>query len=283
LEHDLTELLRSLVGSDCDDILVIGSEGREFPRYEQYGDPRVRTLVGPHPLSAKRNVALEAATGDILAYLDDDAVVSQGWCNAVRAGFQDPGVGIVTGPSMLGPQASLWKRAAQLAMAGTPYSRRRYMFDRPGYVEWHDVIGANVAFRRTALRDAGGCPSQFLAQGDDMAMAFNVTRRGWKVFYAPDAFVYHEPHAFLRQVVQIHRYGRAAVRLRRAGIRHPRVDPAYALFVPAWILFACAYVFGTLKEWLIADYDIRLRRALGRGGRRKPPGRAAQAQEPGQK
>ncbi|MCX7591312.1 MAG: hypothetical protein N2255_06755, partial [Kiritimatiellae bacterium] len=94
----------------------------------------------------------------------------------------------------------------------------------------------------------GGCPAQFLAQGDDIAMAHLMTRAGWKVLYDPNMYVYHKPHTFWRQIVQVYRFGRAAKRLERAGLGHPRKDAAYYLFLPVYFLFALSYILGMLRE-----------------------------------
>ena len=248
--HDLTPLLHSLIQTDCEEILVVGTEGLTFPPHDYFNDPRVRTLFAPYPLNAKRNLALREATGDLIAFVDDDAVLSPQWHQAIRSGFDSEKVGIVTGPSLLPPGASLWQRTAQLAMASSPYSQRRYNPYQEGVVDWYNVIGANFAFRKEALLEVGGCPEEFLAQGDDMAMAHNVSQKGWLVFYTPEGCVYHPPHSFWRQVVQIHRFGRAAKRLKRAGIVHPKRDPAYIGYIPVLMLFALVYVLGEWKETL---------------------------------
>jgi len=249
--QDLTQLLDSLILTDCEEILIVGTEGHSFPEYTHFKDSRVRQLFAPYPLNAKRNLALREAKGDFIAFVDDDAVLGPQWHEAIRKGFDSKKVGIVTGPSLLPPEASLWQRTAQLAMASSPYSQRRYNPYQEGIVDWYNVIGANFAFRKKVLSEAGGCPEEFLAQGDDMAMAHNVSKMNWLVYYSPTAFVYHPPHSFWRQVVQIHRFGRAAKRLKRAGIVHPKRDIAYVWYIPVLVLFAFVYVMGEWKEAII--------------------------------
>jgi glycosyltransferase involved in cell wall biosynthesis len=259
---DLTDLLKGLVKTDCDEILLIGTQGCNFLINCYFYDPKVRILYAPYALNAKRNVALREAKGDIIAFVDDDAKIPPTWIQSIREGFSAETVGIVTGPSLLPPNATLWLRTAQLAMASSPYSIRRYNPFEEGIVDWYNVIGANFAFRKNALTEAGGCPEQFLAQGDDMAMAHNVTTKGWLVYYSPRAFVYHPPHSFWRQVIQIQRFGRAAKRLKRAGIVHPKRDPAYYLYIPVLVLFSLSYVFGEIKETFLRDTDIRAKAFL---------------------
>lgn len=264
MRHDLTKLLESLVHTDCDEILIIGTQGCCFIWNEYFKDSRVRTLYAPYPLNAKRNVAIKEAKCDIIAFVDDDAIVSPNWVGAIRDGFVSDSVGIVTGPSLLPLNATLWQRTAQLAMGSSPYSQRRYNTFQAAIVDWHNVIGASFAFRKCAVSSAGICPEEFLAQGDDMAMAHSVAAKGWTVYYSPLVCVYHPPHSFWRQVMQVHKFGRAAKRLKRAGIVHPKWDNAYYFYIPVLILFALSYVLGELKETLIRDYDIKAQKFIRR-------------------
>ena len=251
MQRDLNPLVARLLNTACDEILIVGTEGRSFHSNPPPANPRIRTAYTRHDLASKRNKAIAEASGDILAVVDDDALIADSWYAALLTAFADASVGAATGPSVLPGDATGWERAAQYAMAATPYSQKRYTFAKKGYAEWYDVIGANLAFRREALAAAGGCPTQFLAQGDDLAMAHAMVRAGWRVMYDPDMFVYHKPHPPWRQVVQIYRFGRAARRLAAAGLGHPRKDSAYYWFLPVYVLFGVAYFLGMLRETLL--------------------------------
>ena len=248
LKRDLSDLLCSAVQSGCGEILLIGDEGRSLPQHEAMSDPRVRALTGPPDLAAKRNIALRESGAEVVAYIDDDALLSEGWYEALESAFDREEVGVATGPSILPDDATYWERVSQIVMWSTQYSRKRYTFGQGGFVEWWNVIGANFAFRRVPMLSLGGCPTQFLAQGDDMAMAWKMEQAGWRIYYDPRMYVFHRPHSFRAQLVQIFRFGKAAKRLERAGIRYPERDKAYYWFVPVYVLFAVAYLVGNLKE-----------------------------------
>ena len=60
-------------------------------------DPRIRTLSTPGSgVCAARNLGLDAARGDLIAYLDDDNLFDPQWLKAVALTFdalpQDPGL-----------------------------------------------------------------------------------------------------------------------------------------------------------------------------------------------
>lgn len=248
MDHCLEDLLKSLTSTACGEILLVGTQGHDFKRTEHFNDPRVRMLYTAHDLASKRNLAIEEAKGDIIAFIDDDAVASRSWHGSLEKAFGDPSVGIVTGPSILPENATYWEKTAQLVMSSAQYSKKRYDFYQEGYVDWYDVIGANFAFRKQAIIEAGRCPIQFKVAGDDMAMSHNVVKAGWKVYYSPKSFVYHKPHPFFPQLRQIYRWGKSATKLKRAGVSLPPRDRAYYLFMPVWALFAFLYLSGLVKE-----------------------------------
>jgi glycosyltransferase involved in cell wall biosynthesis len=51
-------------------------------------------------LLSGRHRGAEEAQGEILAYLDDDALLAPTWLEALKDAFRDPGVGLVGGPSL---------------------------------------------------------------------------------------------------------------------------------------------------------------------------------------
>jgi GT2 family glycosyltransferase len=161
--------------------------------------PEIHYLYEPRPgLDVARNRGLRAATGDIVAFTDDDATVDPGWLPALLRNFDDPLVAIVTGitmPSELETPAQIWFERTNAFGRG---------FVRGSFDASHvDVLatgrvgaGVNMAVRRSAAEKIGlfdealdgGTPSH---SGGDQEFFYRALARGYRIVYEPAALVWH--------------------------------------------------------------------------------------------
>lgn len=122
----------------------------------KHAHPWARVVRNSHErgLSGGKNTGAETATGEIVAYLDDDAVADPGWLEALEEGFQDPavvGVGGRTDPLWASGRRPGWFPPEFDWTVGCTY-RGVPQVKAP----IRNVMGGNAAFVRTAVLDAGG-------------------------------------------------------------------------------------------------------------------------------
>jgi GT2 family glycosyltransferase len=135
-------------------------------------------------LSSARNAGLEAATGEIVAYLDDDAYPDPDWLKYLAATFITTECAGVGGPNI--PPPGNGKIAECVANApGGPL--HVLISDR----EAEHIPGCNMAFRRECLKAIGGFDPQFRAAGDDVDLCWRIQQRGWWLAFHPAAMVWH--------------------------------------------------------------------------------------------
>jgi glycosyltransferase involved in cell wall biosynthesis len=166
LNDVLAEVARS---PDPDDIevLVVDNASTDATADVAYGMPGVSVVHEPvKGLTRARQAGLEAASGDIIAFVDADTRMPAGWIARVLRTFErKPNVVCVSGPYIY-YDAAAWQRAMVrlywIFLASPAYWMTRYM-----------VVGGNFAVRRSALEEIGGFDTSIAFYGEDT----NIARR----------------------------------------------------------------------------------------------------------
>src|SRR3954464_10809671 len=147
-------------------------------------------------LSNARNTGMEAATGEIVAYIDDDAVPDRHWLQYLAATFASGGYACVGGPNLAPPGDG----ALADCVANAPGGPAHVLLDDR---EAEHVPGCNMAFRRDALIEAGRFDPVFRIAGDDVDVCWRVQESGGTIGFSPSALVWHHRRnsvrAYLRQ------------------------------------------------------------------------------------
>src|SRR3954447_7406261 len=226
-------------------------------------------------LSNARNTGMEAATGEIVAYVDDDAVPDPHWLQYLVATFASGGYDCVGGPNLAPPGDG----ALADCVANAPGGPAHVLLDDR---EAEHVPGCNMAFRRDALIEAGRFDPVFRIAGDDVDVCWRVQESGGTIGFSPSALVWHHRRnsvrAYLRQQRLYghaealleqrwpHRYN-AAGHMRWSGsiygaclaratfLRRDRVGygtwgsaPFQSIYAPAAGLLGC---FSLMPEWFL--------------------------------
>ncbi len=254
-------LLASRYPSDRFEVIVVdnrppseGTEG-EGAVAGPLSDPRVRILREPISGGANaRNRGLAEATGEIVAFVDDDVIADRDWLASVALGFDGgENVGAVSGLVMareLETEAQGWFE--DYARFSGRLQRRAYdlgpnrPLDDPLFPFDVGVLGtgANMAFRTAALRAAGGFDPAFntraLPGGTDVEALLRVMLRGWTVVHEPGAIVHHaHPREYDQLERRVYGYGLGLTAiLTKALIRNPRLLPELARKLPRGVAFA---------------------------------------------
>jgi GT2 family glycosyltransferase len=206
--------------SDC----LEGVVGLRYPRFETIvvddgstdASAEIATLFGARVirtenegLSAARNTGLAAASGEIVAYIDDDARPDPDWLAYLAAGFAATSHAAIGGPNVPPPGDG----PVPSCVANAPGGPVHVLISD---TEAEHLPGCNMAFRRDALVAAGGFDPTFRAAGDDVDLCWRLREQGETLGFAPAAFVWHRRRGSVRAFWRQQRgYGHAEALLER--------------------------------------------------------------------
>ncbi|HJQ25700.1 MAG TPA: glycosyltransferase [Blastocatellia bacterium] len=160
-------------------------------------------------LSSARNTGLAAATGEIIAYIDDDAYPDPHWLNYLAATFASTTHAGVGGPNLAPAGDGLIASCVAHSPGGPIHV---LLSDR---IAEH-IPGCNMAFRKRCLEAIGGFDTQFRVAGDDVDVCWRLQERGWTLGFSAAAVVWHHRRNSVRAYWrQQQGYGKAEALLER--------------------------------------------------------------------
>ncbi len=191
----LPKCLDSLFAQDPrpEEIIVVDGPSTDGTRelLEELEGRGLLTLVRQKALdgiSSARNLGLAASKGDIVCFIDDDAIAQPGWLRAVVDGYTDETVGGVGGP--------VHHMDGRLSMGRNAVSTEGLWFDESRNERtdglYPVMVGCNMSFRREPLVEVGGFDPYFKYHQDETDACLGVLRQGYRIIYREGAVVWHE-------------------------------------------------------------------------------------------
>jgi O-antigen biosynthesis protein len=131
--------------------------------------------------SFSRNLGIKKSKGEIVAFIDDDAVPKNNWLYELVNILENNDISGVGGKII-------------------PFPNQNFYFIPPTYNKSDKVVPVkniiqegNCAFKKNALEDVNGFDPKitFAHEGKDLSIRLN--KNGYKLFYTPKAIIFHSP------------------------------------------------------------------------------------------
>ena len=146
-------------------------------------------------LSVSRNIGICMARGDIVAFIDDDAIPEPEWLTQLAEAYSAPIVGAVGGLVYNHTGYDIQYRYclvdrfgnADLSLPGpTPH------LSFPKSDRFPHLLGCNSSFRRSALLEIGGFDEEYEYFLDETDVCLRIVDAGYIIAQLPSAYVHHK-------------------------------------------------------------------------------------------
>jgi glycosyltransferase involved in cell wall biosynthesis len=202
LDKTCRHLLDSMAISDRCELVLVDSASTDNTHQvvlalsEEYPDRFRAVAEDQQGLSIARNSGIRNSTGEIVVFVDDDALPCRSWLESLVGEFHSPQTWAAGGPVI--PQISAqfpeWFSALFL-----PYLSAWDLGDRGQDLTYNNYPrGTNIAFRRTAFDHLGrfmpqlGRKGRSLRSCEEIEFCLRIERAGHKIRYVPEAQVHHK-------------------------------------------------------------------------------------------
>jgi GT2 family glycosyltransferase len=203
---DIYELMDSIKAQTYRHIETIFIIERSRELYEDIKDYRatiglrnVLVLLSARriTLGGARNLGSKRARGEIIAFVDDDVVLSPDWASEMVKSYEDKNIIGVTGAAL-----PLWRdtrldwlpKELYWLISCTEWT------DWKGIIEVRSVWGANMSFRREAFEKAGTFLQSLgyhAPMAEDLEFSLRVrAKTGKNLVFNPKAFVWHKVYGY---------------------------------------------------------------------------------------
>jgi GT2 family glycosyltransferase len=182
----LRDTLAALAQLDYPDYeVIVVNDGSTDATPAIAADYAVRLIsIANRGLSSARNTGWQAATSEIVAYIDDDAYPDPHWLTYLAATFRSTDYVGVGGPNLAPPGDGPVADCIANAPGGPVHV---LVSDR----EAEHIPGCNMAFRRAALEAIGGFDPRYRTAGDDVDICWRLQENGGTLGFHPAALVWH--------------------------------------------------------------------------------------------
>src|SRR3989454_2792541 len=181
------------------EIIVVDSSSNDeseqvVAQYPEVISVRLRGQRNNRPQAYNEGIA--ASSGNIIAFVDDDAMVQPGWLESLINAYGDETVGGVGGRVIEIPEPHCDQISGSPRMFVKPSGRvigQGWGLFSTETIEVDHLAGGNMSFRREALEPVGGLDTNYTLTNlrEETDLCVRVKKAGWRIMFVPTMAVTH--------------------------------------------------------------------------------------------
>ncbi len=188
-------------------IVVVGpTKDNSVEVVEEFTEQVILGHCAEFNLSMSRNIGIAMSAGEIVAFIDDDAIPCPTWLEQLATAFTHSGTSACSDVSGAGGRVyqvhpgygqlqfryglfSLFAEDADVRNSPT----EKLLSVTPAKYWYPRLMGTNMAYRRQDLVDGGGFDERFAYLFEEPDLAIRLGQQGYKIHHCDEAVVYHAP------------------------------------------------------------------------------------------
>lgn len=172
--------------------IIIVSEEKEKIKF-----PKTKIInVGKIPPSQKRNVGVKNSSGEIIAFIDDDAYPERDWLEKAVEEFKEKNIVAIGGPSLVPKEATFFQKVSNKVYELSS-GKTGIRYGGKERTEIDDWPTCNFFVRKKDFEKVGGFDSTYWG-GEDTQLCYSLLKTKKKMFCNPKIIIYHHPRKNLK-------------------------------------------------------------------------------------
>lgn len=250
IEECIESLLNLDYPRDSYEIIIVDGMSTDKTRDIVQKYPVKLLLNEKKNVAAARNLGVDNARGELVAFTDGDCKVDTQWLKTLVHEMQasPDDVVCVGGPNLIFDTDPVFGRVvgyAQESFLGSGGSAQSNNSTKKHYVS--SLPNCNAMYKKGAIKEVGGFDERFVV-GQDGDLNYRISKKGNKFLYIPNAKVLHHRRGTFKSFsVRMFKYGMWMAELFK---KHGEFVRWYAFLPSIAILFAVILLITSIKFFI---------------------------------
>ncbi|MFX1519428.1 MAG: glycosyltransferase family 2 protein [Promethearchaeota archaeon] len=196
LKESLNSLKRQNLSNDLYEILVVDSSATNETKAIVKDFPAKYVHTKHKGMTVARNIGIIKAKGEIIAFIDDDAIADKDWVRQILKNYNRAKIGAVGGKviedrPLREKRRKIGSLIGKISKTGELISNFDLGINK---IETDHIKGTNMSFMKKNLIEIGGFDNLYggRAYREETDVCMRLKKRGYRIIFDPKTKVFHK-------------------------------------------------------------------------------------------